>query len=581
MLPLPPLPEPVPELHLSSTLTGEQLVIAGRPARSPWRWHGRHPAQPDQLWLPLDLLESHLGFRRVQGQLRWFGRRKQLADVHQISLGDEVALEVADWLLEVGVNLHRNGPVLEISLPTAQLQRLRRGKGDTAQRVVLDLDAPLLVQRRGDDLVLDLRINPAQLSNLRQLGLQPQLRPRGVALRNQATRLSTLSLTEPWRLVLDGLQHEGSATTTVQTLHSPAVASWQRRGLVLEQRRVKVGVKPLEMVRTGGDLATIGLALRPLTMPNRQTGLRFLNQIAQPAKAVVAVNGGFFNRILEVPLGALRRNNRWLSGPILNRGVVAWNNGSTLHFGRLQLQQSLWASSGQRHRLGHLNSGYMQRGLSRYTRAWGPIYRPLSGHEQAMVIRDGIVQKHFEHRQLKQGVVIPEHADLVVARGGIPLPAQPGERVRISSGSSSGLDQLQNVVGGGPLLMHNGRIVLNGRAEGFSPDFLALQAPRTVLGYGRGGTWLMTLRSASGSGPTLLETALLAKQLGLRNALNLDGGSSTTLVAGGRTVISGRGGTPRVHNGIGLVPLEATVSMGGNTEGSHGRQPPPHTSSRR
>ena len=75
------------------------------------------PPQPDQLWLPLDLLESHLGFRRVQGQLRWFGRRKQLADVHQISLGDEVALEVADWLLEVGVNLHRNGPVLEISLP--------------------------------------------------------------------------------------------------------------------------------------------------------------------------------------------------------------------------------------------------------------------------------------------------------------------------------------------------------------------------------------------------------------------------------------------------------------------------------
>ena len=115
------------------------------------------------------------------------------------------------------------------------------------------------------------------------------------------------------------------------------------------------------------------------------------------------------------------------------------------------------------------------------------------------------------------------------------------------------------MLGGGPLLLKNGRIVLNGRAEGFSPDFLALAAPRTVVGQGRGGTWLLTLRgiggSESGAGPTLLETALAAKQLGLRDALNLDGGSSTTVVAGGRTVMTGRGGTPRIHNGIGLVPL--------------------------
>ena len=91
----------------------------------------------------------------------------------------------------------------------------------------------------------------------------------------------------------------------------------------------------------------------------------------------------------------------------------------------------------------------------------------------------------------------------------------------------------------------------------------------------------MTLRGLGGSGPTLLETALLTKQLGLQDALNLDGGSSTTLVAGGRTVMNGRGGTPRVHNGIGLVPHDVTVSMGDDTEGPHGRQPPPYTSRRR
>jgi hypothetical protein len=35
----------------------------------------------------------------------------------------------------------------------------------------------------------------------------------------------------------------------------------------------------------------------------------------------------------------------------------------------------------------------------------------------------------------------------------------------------------------------------------------------------------------------------------------MDGGSSTTLVVAGRTVMNGRGSTPRVHNGLGLIPL--------------------------
>ena len=35
----------------------------------------------------------------------------------------------------------------------------------------------------------------------------------------------------------------------------------------------------------------------------------------------------------------------------------------------------------------------------------------------------------------------------------------------------------------------------------------------------------------------------------------MDGGSSTTLVVAGRTVMNGRSSTPRVHNGLGLIPL--------------------------
>ena len=101
--------------------------------------------------------------------------------------------------------------------------------------------------------------------------------------------------------------------------------------------------------------------------------------------------------------------------------------------------------------------------------------------------------------------------------------------------------------------MQHGRIVLNGRSEGFSPSFLRLTAPRTVVGQGRDGQWMLTVHGATTSDPTLLETALAAQQLGFTDALNLDGGSSTTLVVNNQTVMNGRGSAPRVHNGLGLI----------------------------
>ena len=557
MLPFAQLPEPLPALQATPFQQGEQLVIGGQPLRSPWRWIGSDREQPQQLWLPLDLLEARLGFRRRDGQLEWFGLQQPLAAFEQRTIGDEVGLEVSSWLAQIGVSSRLAGTQLVLNLPPAGLTRLRRGKGSTANRVVLDLDGPLFVQRIGDDLLVNLRSTPAQQRELQRLKLTPQQSSAGLLLKGQATRLQTLSLAAPWRLVLDGVRRSpAAAAVDPLNLAGPAVAGWIRRGLLLEQRTLTVGVKPLQVLRSGGDLPRIGLALKPLAMAGQQQGLRFLPQLSQPAGAVVAVNGGFFNRILQLPLGALRQDGRWLSGPILNRGVIAWDGEEALRFGRLRLDQELQINGGRRWGLGFLNSGYVQRGLSRYTRAWGPIYRPLSGEEQALLIRDGRVEQRFDRASIRRGVLIPPDADLVVSRGGAPLPASPGDRVTVTMAqrSSPELGDQPNVLGGGPLLMQGGRIVLNGRSEGFSPGFLSLAAPRTVVGQGNGGTWLIALRGAAGSDPTLLETALAMQQLGLRDALNLDGGSSTTVVVSGRTVMNGRGSAPRIHNGLGLLP---------------------------
>ena len=559
MLPIAPPPEPLPQIRAVAPRKGHTVAIDGERVKSTWEWRGNSSTQPDQLWLPLDLLEARLGFRRQARErgdaLEWFGRTVVLSRLDTRALGDEVGFDVGNWLTSVGVRTKRKGETLILSLPSPAVQGLRRGKGDTANRLVLDLDGPTFAQRIGTDLAFALQATPRQHNILKQLGLDPVQNGQLLRLRGQAIRLRSLSLAKPWRLVLDGVGGRNGAVRWrgELPLNNAALGPYMQKGLVMEERTINIGVKPLRIFRIGGRLNSLGLRLQPLAQQDRQQGLNFLPELSRSAQALVAINGGFFNRINQLPLGALRRDGTWLSGPILNRGVIAWNRDSTLHFGRLQLQQELQVNSSKRWRLDFLNSGYVQKGLSRYTPNWGPRYRALSGNEEALLIRRGRVEKAWGQASLRRGVPIPTGTDLIVARGGAGLPAGRGDRVKLFLWSRSALGRHANVLGGGPLLMQQGRIVLNGRSEGFSPSFLHLTAPRTVVGQGRDGQWMLTVHGAASSDPTLLETALAAQQLGFTEALNLDGGSSTTLVVSDQTVMNGRGSTPRVHNGLGLI----------------------------
>jgi hypothetical protein len=296
------------------------------------------------------------------------------------------------------------------------------------------------------------------------------------------------------------------------------------------------------------------LELRPLTRSGGMEGLSSLQQLAAREDALVAINGGFFNRVKKLPLGALRVEGRWLSGPILSRGVVAWSPGTMPRFGRLSLDEAISDPGGNSRPITLINSGYLQRGLSRYTADWGPSYRALSGDERALVIRNGRVVRLWNSAELNQGVPLRSGEILVVARGGAELPWEEGSTLTITARNSDPLADAPFVIGGGPLLLQNGRIVLNGSLENFSGSFLEQGAPRTVIAGDGTQLWLITLEGIGNAGPSLGETASLLRRLGLTEALNLDGGSSTGLVLGGVMTVKGRGVAGAVHHGLGLVP---------------------------
>ena len=561
-----PLPSPPPalvaEVRPADQSIGNRVRIGEITQKSAWLWIAGRGDTPEQLWLPLEVLTGRLGFRRTMTaageQLAWFGREQLLDDLETRTLRDEVAVDAWPWFQAIGVSVQRQGITLELSLAAPRILSIRQGKGSTAGRVVLDLSAPALPQRDQQGLVLGVKSTRTQTNRLRSLGLVPQQIRDGLRLR-RADDLALLTLDEPWRIVIDGTQRRSASEETTRTSpfqaarFTPDIQAAIRRGLILDIRSVQVGVKPLRIFRAGWPLADKSFTLRPLAPAGAQTGLRFLNQLARPANTLAAVNGGFFNRVRQLPLGAVRLDGVWLSGPILNRGAVGWDGPGPLLFDRLRLHQELRVRGGRRWGLGFLNSGYVQRGLSRYTRAWGPIYRSLSGEEQAILVRDGRVTDQYSQPELARGVPLPEGTSLIVARAGAPLPAEPDNEVSIRLVASSPVGERRQVMAGGPLLLKEGRVVLNGRQEGFSPGFLRQAAPRTVVGQDRQHRWMLTLEGQRGSDPTLLETTLALQQLGLRDALNLDGGSSTTMLIANRTVMTGRGVPPRIQNGLGLI----------------------------
>jgi hypothetical protein len=565
-------PPPLPAATISAPRSsregalqsGRQLRLGGELQQARWQLRQGAAGQLLELWLPLEVLQNQLGVSsRSQSsaalKLEWFGRDLVVPATDQRSLEDEVAVDVAALLDGSGLSSRVVDGVLTLDWPPAALLGVRSSRQPGQRRVVLDLAGPALIRRDGEQLWLGLTSANAQRAALADLGLGTRAAAAGLLVQPPAgVTPRVFSLGDPARIVIDldaaTADAAGSAISPASTPVDPNDPRLLAMlGKDLHWDRQVLGDVRLNAVRL--DPRNRALVLRPLTRgTGGMEGLSSLQQLAARQDALVAVNGGYFNRVKRLPLGALKVDGSWLSGPILNRGVVAWSPGSMPRFGRLSLDEWISDRNGNRQPLVVVNSGYVQRGLSRYTADWGPVYRALSGNERALLVQGGRVQTVYSSPQLEQGVDLGPGDTLMVARGGVDLPWGPGEVLSLESRPSSGLGAEPFVIGGGPLLLNGGQIVLDGPRESFSGAFLQQGAPRTVIASDGRQLWLITLEGRHDAGPSLIEAARLLKQLGLQDALNLDGGSSTGLVLGGVMTVKGRGVAGSVHHGLGLVP---------------------------
>ena len=126
-----------------------------------------------------------------------------------------------------------------------------------------------------------------------------------------------------------------------------------------------------------------------------------------------------------------------------------------------------------------------------------------------------------------------------------------GDTVRAYLGLHPGLENLAELVGGGPFLVQNGVSSVGPRGD--AED----RHPRTAAGFSADSTrlYLITVdgRQTTSVGITLPELAYFMTRLGIQTGMNLDGGGSTTMVVRDEIVNSPSGGSERAISNSLLV----------------------------
>ena len=302
-----------------------------------------------------------------------------------------------------------------------------------------------------------------------------------------------------------------------------------------------------------------GVKIRPLlSNPPTDKGTAPLLQTAELSGVAAAINAGFFNRINRLALGAIRRENKWLSGPILNRGAIGWNDRGEFAIARLTLQETVSTSTGQSWPISQLNSAYVEAGIGRYNPDWGTTYTPFSENEIVVTVAgDQVISQSPAGETEKTAFPVPANGYILALRSDLSIAPQltPGTLLHLETNTiPADFNRFPYILGGGPVLVQNSQVVLDAKAEGFSDAYVRQTAIRSAIGRTAAGNLLIVAvhNRAGGAGPNFAELALILQQMGAVEALNLDGGSSTSLYLGGNLVDRPLSTAARVHNAIGI-----------------------------
>jgi hypothetical protein len=309
-----------------------------------------------------------------------------------------------------------------------------------------------------------------------------------------------------------------------------------------------------------------------LLYPGSVAGVETLSAMAQSAGAFAAVNGDFFN-IGETgaPVGPMVTDDQLIKGPQPGRALaagvgkdgvgristVALSGFVELPSGRVPLAD-----------LNDANPGYAPmlapNGIGLFTPAWGTFAR--SGAVRGLGSVTEVLVRHERVARVSDRA----GAGPIASGAFVLLGAGSGGRrlAQLRVGQSVEVRYSQRTPAPAPFRFALGgkyRLLRAGAVQSGLP--VAAGAQRTAVGFSDGGhtMWLVVTesREVGAAGLDLPELAVFMRGLGVREALDLDDGGSTTIVSrlpgGSKLTLLNHpsdGSERRVANGIGLFAVK-------------------------
>lgn len=139
---------------------------------------------------------------------------------------------------------------------------------------------------------------------------------------------------------------------------------------------------------------------------------------------------------------------------------------------------------------------------------------------------------------------LPDGTRWLAMRGDYWESFSPRDTLSIETIYNGPLTLPEQIIGGGPLLLRDGRMVVDSMAvvEGVGQSFLATRHPRSAIGWNTDQSlvWLVVVdgRQEHSVGMSLQELSQFFIKLGATEALNLDGGGSSAIMADGKVLNS-------------------------------------------
>lgn len=289
------------------------------------------------------------------------------------------------------------------------------------------------------------------------------------------------------------------------------------------------GRKILEAI--GKSVPSTGVQLKVVHGKETLKGFSKVSDLVERHQAFVGINGGFFNGT-GYPLGLLIENSELVSAPLYDRTAWGIDQDGQMRMEPVSLKSDV-GINGQIYPVSGFNRVRGTDELVLYNHYYAKTTGTNEWGKELVIENDRVIAIHTNNSPIPaKGYVLSGHGKTYMALfNGVKV----GDTVKVNVKLSPdwiGEGVIQGL-GGGPRLVKDGRVMVTGEAERFQADILNGRAPRTALGIKANNRLLMVAidgRSADSVGMSLQEMADLMILLGAEQAMNLDGGKSTTFV---------------------------------------------------